>query len=1113
MTNLELLLNSSLKRKTIYLVLESFLFFFVLSVSIIIYLTFLSTVSFLPKFVLSFYFMVLLFIFVFIVVRFFYKINSVLKKEKVLFELSEKYSHLKDKPINAWQLINNLENIESLGLSKELAAKYIEEIDREVLNLDISKIVDFKKLYKFLNPVLCILIISISLYFNSSEKFISALLTVVSPWKKYEFKKYADVFPGNIKIPSGSEVEIKVKLKQGYEMYTPEIFVKTEDSNWNKIQVFSSGSEFISEKIYVISPLQYFASIQNIKSETFLIDIAEIPKLVNFRLKCYFPAYTGLEPRQTNSFEMLSYLAGTRIEFTADSTQPLKKAVIAFSDGKKMPLKLLDKTKITGQIVVEKNSEIWFELESTDDIVDISPAHYKINIKEDILPEISILSPAQDLTVSEGSQIKIIYKANDDFGLNEIKLNYLSKETKDNPKKILLNRFSDKKTEFTGEYTWNIKDIKPKAGEIVTYFLEVTDNDIISGPKKGYSEKYIIEIFSYEAEHEKIEKELKKFRNDLIDLLSKEIAFKTNFEQILKENRTPNPEQLKEYINQQKELQKYTKDIKDNIENILKKMEFDPYTNFQVYNEHKAISNSLEKISKNQMENVVSALSQQDYTKATRNIDEIIDNLERLNLISEDVLQYQTMQDLLSSAEKLNSLSEELQNGMNSFNGDPKVANELNKILDDIEKIMKDINNLIQKMPKDLPEEFINQQAVKQINISEIQDISKNIRDALNRADISSAIEQAKILQKQLKDMLDILKKASLDVKFESADSVFVEKVNKTLSQFKEIVEEQTKIIEETLEIENVRQKKVMKKEEEIIEKLTKLQKEAIKKTKDNLETSKRVENFLVKNQYVSITNRNLYKMEDVLKELTSKKIVKSKEWLKEIIMGFDDIAVMLNNYSVKISTENIRQQNICRTLLSENEAIKEIEQNILRELESRIEVEFSKAEQDKIKKLSDKQKETRNKAIELDRSVQELSRKTSLISSEISYRLKSASYEMQNAENKLNYSETNSALRSEQLALQYLTEGRDFMQMAGQQISETFQKFNNTMAGFLQSSRESGSAGGIFGVRLGHVKLPDINDYFPPKEFREELLKSLKEKYPESYQQIIKQYYKKLTE
>ena len=42
---------------------------------------------------------------------------------------------------------------------------------------------------------------------------------------------------------------------------------------------------------------------------------------------------------------------------------------------------------------------------------------------------------------------------------------------------------------------------------------------------------------------------------------------------------------------------------------------------------------------------------------------------------------------------------------------------------------------------------------------------------------------------------------------------------------------------------------------------------------------------------------------------------------------------------------------------------------------------------------------------------------------------------------------------------------------------------------------------------------LPKAEDYKPPKEFREELLESLKEKFPETYEDIIHKYFKRLSE
>jgi hypothetical protein len=53
----------------------------------------------------------------------------------------------------------------------------------------------------------------------------------------------------------------------------------------------------------------------------------------------------------------------------------------------------------------------------------------------------------------------------------------------------------------------------------------------------------------------------------------------------------------------------------------------------------------------------------------------------------------------------------------------------------------------------------------------------------------------------------------------------------------------------------------------------------------------------------------------------------------------------------------------------------------------------------------------------------------------------------------------------------------------------------------------------GVTGVQNAPVRIPTEEDYRPPVAFREELLKSLKEKYPEIYDDVIHKYYRRLTE
>ena len=56
-------------------------------------------------------------------------------------------------------------------------------------------------------------------------------------------------------------------------------------------------------------------------------------------------------------------------------------------------------------------------------------------------------------------------------------------------------------------------------------------------------------------------------------------------------------------------------------------------------------------------------------------------------------------------------------------------------------------------------------------------------------------------------------------------------------------------------------------------------------------------------------------------------------------------------------------------------------------------------------------------------------------------------------------------------------------------------------------------SPGGRSGFRRGIVRIPGPEEYTPPKEFREEIMESLKEKYPKSEENVIKDYFKRLTQ
>jgi uncharacterized phage infection (PIP) family protein YhgE len=125
--------------------------------------------------------------------------------------------------------------------------------------------------------------------------------------------------------------------------------------------------------------------------------------------------------------------------------------------------------------------------------------------------------------------------------------------------------------------------------------------------------------------------------------------------------------------------------------------------------------------------------------------------------------------------------------------------------------------------------------------------------------------------------------------------------------------------------------------------------------------------------------------------------------------------------------------------------------------------------------------------------------------------RLEAAQEEQGLAEADLGRGDTASALGHQEKALEHLEQGGQDLKNAAaarQQVEI------GIGAGFSQPSGGVRPApGGGMGARIEPVPLPKVRDYLPPKELREELERSLREKRPAAYDPVIKEYFKRISQ
>ena len=130
----------------------------------------------------------------------------------------------------------------------------------------------------------------------------------------------------------------------------------------------------------------------------------------------------------------------------------------------------------------------------------LQPPRYTVQIVPDLTPKVTIRQPQDGLEVDQGMTLQVQYEAEDDFGLQDATLVYFSPGSEAQRISLHKGRFAQRQVQET--FSWDTNQWPFPSGETVQFYIEVYDNDTISGPKKGVSQTLTLKVHSREEEHQ-----------------------------------------------------------------------------------------------------------------------------------------------------------------------------------------------------------------------------------------------------------------------------------------------------------------------------------------------------------------------------------------------------------------------------------------------------------------------------------------------------------------------------------------------------------------------------------------------------------------------------------
>jgi len=716
------------------------------------------------------YLIIAAFIVLFPTTRIFRKISL-----KQLFDtagiIGSYFSEIKDDLLNALQLLNE----EKHNYSDDLIEASFNTVVRKSAKVKFTDVVNYgevssqaKRLVLLLVPFLAFYIIS-SDFENAGYRIWQFNQNFVQP-PKISFV----ITPGDISLTKGEPLNISITII-GEPESSVEMNIKNIDqTSFSSRRVNNTkDNQFTFTLNSVTNSLHYYVSVDEFRSDEYFVEVINRPFVKGIKLNVTPPVYSGMDQIFQLDNGSITALKGSKVKFELTASKRLSKAKMHFTES--VQNLLTGGNKASGTFQIMKDDKYFISLVDTENITSENPVEYSINLIEDNFPIIDLRKPEDNYKVTT-DRIVIEASIRDDFGFSNCTLNYrLSASRYSNITESFekINMLVEKRElEQDIIYVWNISNLFLAEGDVVSYYLEVYDNDTVSGPKSARSEVRRIKVpsideFFDEADEvqDYVKEELTKTMDEAEEL-SKELEKLSNeLKKNKKEITWEEKEKLESALNKFEEMSKKVSEVAEKMSEMQKNMAekdllseetMEKYMELQNLMKQLEGSEALEAMKKMQQElqNLMRNQAQQNLDKMKMNENAFKESLERtLNLMKRIQLD-QKVEELIKRtenlSEKLSEMSEKLKNEKENSESMENRSEDIKKELENIEEAMKELEEKMKDVPQmplqemnKIESEFSNQ------NNKELSDkISSQIKSSQSKNAQTSSMEMKENMDK-----------------------------------------------------------------------------------------------------------------------------------------------------------------------------------------------------------------------------------------------------------------------------------------------------------------------------------------------------------------------------
>ncbi|MEK7379320.1 MAG: DUF4175 family protein, partial [Candidatus Binatota bacterium] len=612
-----------------------------------------------------------------------------------------------------------------------------------------------------------------------------------------------DVTPKGVRVVRGSTVTIHAAAS-GALPKSMELLLRSgaaddrEKGPEERVPMDAIGSGRFSATIQDLQKsFQYRAVAGSFSSPSYTIEAIDPPEIGNLKLTLYPPHYTGL-PTQTLLGGNVEGMRGSTIRLEAASTKEVVKGKILIDEGKEVPLKINGRT-LQGNLVLFQSQRYRILVEDTLGFRN-APISYEIRVRPDGFPVVEILKPAEDLEVNGDETLALEFSGRDDFGVQEVNL---AIRIGDRQEKLPILKEGNKRLIARERFNWELGKLGLREGEEAVYHLEILDNDTVSGPKMGTSRALRLRLKNLKGEHKQVAEIIHDLSNRMVDLLA------DHLERPLPVAKEP----LRPQESGERDLEQRLGEMLKRVEEVMERSEKDRLSDFATWADLEALKRNLQFTKEGLLRQKEQASYLEEKTKLD---DEISSELERMSLLAEDISKRLKAQEMASTAQELMKSQERLLDSLDRLKSGDKNLDAILKEISQLANLLGALQQGLSQFASRLPDEFINNEAMRGLSFNEMFSALEEIRKKLREGDIEGAMRLARELFNQMASMVAALQSAQQSAMSSTMGRMQGEMARST-SELQELLREQQEILVET---EGINKKGLGEREDVLKEKL-----------------------------------------------------------------------------------------------------------------------------------------------------------------------------------------------------------------------------------------------------------------------------------------------------